>query len=306
MHSQKGADPTFHDPGTQRLIDVVQELSLARDLASIMQIVRCAARDLTGADGATFVLRDGTQCFYADENAISPLWKGQRFPMSACISGWAMLNKQSVAITDIYADPRIAADAYRPTFVKSLVMVPIRSADPVGAIGNYWARPHTPTRREMDLLERLANTTAVAIENVHLYSELEQRVARRTEELQAANCELEAFSYAVSHDLRTPLRNLSGLLQIMTEDAAKLPADAVQCIARAQGQARRMNELINDLLRLSQINQAALQLEEFDLSRLVAEVLDRLRAESPQRAADIRIQDELYVTADRGLLSAAV
>src|SRR5262249_56843927 len=54
--------------------------------------------------------------------AIAPLWKGQRFPMSACISGWSMLNRCPAVISDIYADSRIPHDAYRPTFVKSLVM----------------------------------------------------------------------------------------------------------------------------------------------------------------------------------------
>ena len=62
--------------GMERLIGAVQELSLARDLATIQRIVRAAARELTGADGATFVLRDNGYCYYADENAISPLWKG--------------------------------------------------------------------------------------------------------------------------------------------------------------------------------------------------------------------------------------
>lgn len=63
--------------GYERLVSVVQELSLARDLAGIMAIVRRAAREVTGADGATFVLRDGDCCYYADEDAIGPLWKGQ-------------------------------------------------------------------------------------------------------------------------------------------------------------------------------------------------------------------------------------
>src|ERR1043165_9153040 len=104
----------------EHLVGVVQELSLARDLARVMAIVRTAARRLTGADGATFVLRDGNHCHYADEDAISPLWKGQRFPMQVGISGWAMLHREAVAIPDIYADPRVPTDAYRPTFVKSL------------------------------------------------------------------------------------------------------------------------------------------------------------------------------------------
>ncbi|HBZ69283.1 MAG TPA: diguanylate cyclase, partial [Deltaproteobacteria bacterium] len=73
--------------GMERLVEVVQELSLARSLEQVMTVVRSAARELTGAEGATFVLRDGDLCYYADEDAIEPLWKGRRFPMSSCISG---------------------------------------------------------------------------------------------------------------------------------------------------------------------------------------------------------------------------
>ncbi|HZT30752.1 MAG TPA: response regulator [Bryobacteraceae bacterium] len=134
--------------GMARLIAAVQELSLARDLDGVMAIVRRAGRELTGADGATFVLREGDLCHYADEDAVAPLWKGQKFPLSACISGWVMLNRQAAVIEDIYADPRIPADAYRPTFVKSLAMVPIRTEAPVGAIGNYWAAAACRRRRK--------------------------------------------------------------------------------------------------------------------------------------------------------------
>ena len=174
------------------LVEVVQRLSLARDVPTVQEIVRRAARMLTGADGATFVLRDGDRCYYADEDAIAPLWKGQRFPMNACISGWTMLNRQPAIIEDIYADDRIPHDAYRPTFVKSLVMVPIRTLDPVGAIGNYWARPHAPTQAEVQILQALADTTAVALENVRVITELEERVNARTAELQASNEQLSA------------------------------------------------------------------------------------------------------------------
>src|SRR5437763_3268396 len=178
--------------GVAELVEVVQRLSLARDLATVQEIVRRSARLLTGADGATFVLRDGDRCHYADEDAIEPLWKGQRFPMSACISGWSMLNRQPAVIEDIYADDRIPHDAYRPTFVKSLVMVPIRTLDPVGAIGNYWATRHQPTAAEVRLLQALADTTAVAMENVRVFCELEDRVKARTAELEAANEQLAA------------------------------------------------------------------------------------------------------------------
>ena len=174
------------------LVTVVQKLSLARDLETVMDIVRIAARELTGADGATFVLRENDQCFYAEENAIAPLWKGRRFPMETCISGWTMLHREPAAIEDIYQDDRIPADAYRPTFVKSLVMVPIRSMDPVGAIGSYWARQHRPTSEEIAVLQALADSTAVAMENVRVYAELEHRVKERTARLECVNEALRA------------------------------------------------------------------------------------------------------------------
>ncbi len=171
--------------GIERLVGIVQDLSRARTLDAVQAIVRRGARELTGADGATFVLRDGDQCFYADEDAIAPLWKGMRFPMSACISGWAMLNRRPAVIEDIYADERIPADAYRPTFVKSLAMVPIRTEEPIGAIGNYWASRRLPTESEVKLLQALADSASIALENVRLFGELEARVRERTLALEA-------------------------------------------------------------------------------------------------------------------------
>jgi len=212
-----------------QLVEVVQELSLARDLASVMEIVRRAARDLTGADGATFVLRDGDQCYYAEENAISPLWKGRRFPMNICISGWVMLNRKSTVIPDIFQDTRIPIDAYRPTFVRSLAMVPIRTRNPIGAIGNYWAQTNRPTAEQVAILQALADTTAVAMENVQVYAELEERVRQRTLELEEANAHLrreivdrqkaeeEVRRLSVSDEL-TGLYNRRGFMTFGTRD----------------------------------------------------------------------------------------
>ena len=154
------------------LITVIQRLSLARSVSEIQAIVRRAARQLTGADGATFVLSEAGSCFYADEDAISPLWKGQRFPQDTCISGWVMRHRRAAVIEDIFTDPRIPHDVYRRTFVRSLAMVPIRRLDPLGAIGNYWATPHRATVEELELLQALADTTAVAMENVRFYEQL--------------------------------------------------------------------------------------------------------------------------------------
>lgn len=176
------------------LVTVIERLSGAHGIQEIVEIVRSAARALSGADGVCVVLRDGDLCHYVDEEAIGPLWKGRRFPMSSCISGWCMLNRQTAVIPDIYVDERIPHDAYRPTFVNSLVMVPVGVDRPCAAIGAYWATKLSPDRETVTLLEALARSTATALANASLYealerakNELEDRVLARTRELREAN-----------------------------------------------------------------------------------------------------------------------
>jgi hypothetical protein len=108
-----------------------------------------------------------------DEDAITPLWKGRKFPMSACVSGWSMLYRQQAIIPHVYADPRIPVDVYRPTFVRSLVMTPIGTIEPWAALGAYWARPKTPTPAQALCLQALADTTAVAMENIRSRTQLD-------------------------------------------------------------------------------------------------------------------------------------
>jgi diguanylate cyclase (GGDEF)-like protein/PAS domain S-box-containing protein len=94
-----------------------------------------------------------------------------------------MLHKQPAVIPDIYGDGRIPQDAYRPTFVESLVMVPIRRTDPIGAIGCYWAAQRQPTEHEVALLQALADAISVAMESVQLHAVLEHKVRDRSDVL---------------------------------------------------------------------------------------------------------------------------
>jgi two-component sensor histidine kinase len=155
-------------PETVALIAIVRRLSIARSIGEVMEIVTHAARTLLGADGITFVLREGDLCHYAEEDAISPLWKGRRFPMSACISGWCMLERKAAVIPDIYQDGRIPHEAYRPTFVRSLAMVPVRQDDPIAAMGAYWAKTREISAAEVELLQSVANAAALAVAYVDL------------------------------------------------------------------------------------------------------------------------------------------
>lgn len=290
------------------LVEIVTQLSLARSLDAIVDIVKTAARQLNGADGATFVLRDGDLCHYVAEDAIGPLWQGKRFPLRACISGWAMAERQAAVVPDIYADPRIPVDAYRPTFVKSLVMVPIRAEAPIGAIGNYWARPHEASADEVSLIQALADSTSLALENLELYQSLERRVRERTQRLQEANEELEAFSYSVSHDLRAPLRALQGYADLLLgQIEPPLEGQALSYVERIRNSAQRMHLLIEDLLNLSRVSRAEVRSAPVPLGRIAMEILTSLRNTSSQRGdVQIVVDESLATEGDPGLLRIAL
>jgi len=149
-----------------QLLEVARELTTAPDTQQVVDIVRQNARSLSKADGVTVVLRDGDECHYVEEDALEPLWKGRRFPMDECISGWVMTHGEAVAIEDIQADARIPQDAYRDTFVKSLAMAPIRAQAPIGAIGAYWKESHAANETEKALLAALANMTSSVFEAI--------------------------------------------------------------------------------------------------------------------------------------------
>jgi hypothetical protein len=122
--------------------DAQQRLARAHSQMAVIETVRETARGIIKSDGITFILRDGDLCHYVEEDAIGPLWKGQKFPLSSCISGWAMLNAQTAVISDVFEDPRIPYDAYLPTFVKSLIMTPVGDRH-VAAMGAYWKEKRT-------------------------------------------------------------------------------------------------------------------------------------------------------------------
>jgi diguanylate cyclase (GGDEF)-like protein len=193
------AEAATHDPvrycrGMEVLLSAVQMLAFAREMAQVQRIVRATARQMTGSDGAAIVLREGEIGRYVDEEAIAPLFKGARVPLATCIAGWAMLNRQPAAIADIQADDRIDLAFYQDTFVRSLAVVPVRAAEPVGAIVVYWARPAGPTEDDLRLLRRLADAVSLAIENIRVHTELEDRIRLRAEELEKAKAAIEELS----------------------------------------------------------------------------------------------------------------
>ena len=133
--------------------------------------------------------------------------------------------------------------------------------------------------------------------------ELELRVKERTTELRAANEELEAFSYSVSHDLRAPLRAIDGFSQAIIEDYSdKLDEDGLDYLDRVRKASQRMGELIDDILVLSRMTRLELKRETVNLSEIALEVVEELHERTPDRHVNMYIEPNLVAVGDPGLL----
>lgn len=261
------------------LLDAVTALASARDEASVFAIVRRAARELTEADGVTFVLRQGKHCFYAEEDAIGPLWKGKHFPLESCISGWAMLNKTYAAIPDIYVDDRIPHDAYRPTFVKSLIMMPVRREDPIAAIGAYWASYHQATPVEIGVLQSLADACSLALNNVQLNADLKSALRQEREAREAAessNRLKDEFLALLSHELRTPLHVINNWLWQVKQTPTIQPGLIEKALDVIERNTALQSRLVDDLLDVSRAAAGKLSIDSklVDLGALCAAAVE--------------------------------
>jgi signal transduction histidine kinase len=136
-----------------------------------------------------------------------------------------------------------------------------------------------------------------------LNAELEQRVRERTAQLEAANKELEAFAYSVSHDLRAPLRGIDGWSLALVEDCAdQLDARGRERLDLVRAEAQRMGRLIDDLLQLSRVTREQMELEPMDLSALAQSIAAALRQSEPARRVEFVIAPGIVAHGDAKLL----
>ncbi len=137
-----------------------------------------------------------------------------------------------------------------------------------------------------------------------LNASLEQRIDERTRALKAAYDELESYSYAVAHDLRSPLRIINGFAQALREDNPELNDESLSHLERIMGASKKMGELIDGLLTLSQFSRGDLQRKPVNLSTTASRLLEEFAATEPQRSVRWEIEPGLSAMADPPLVEA--
>ncbi len=195
--------------------------------------------------------------------------------------------------------------------ILSSINVPLLSAGGlIGALNIGWEAARTFAAEEIEIAGEVADQVAVAIEQARLQqetklhaAELEQRVAERTAKLESANEELEAFSSAVSHDLRGPIiwieRVNQGLLDEYGDTLDENVRTSIEC---TRDETQRLGRLVNGLLELSKVTRSEVSFGEVNLSRIAKQVARRLHEAEPERCIEFTIQPDMLVVGDGRLL----
>jgi signal transduction histidine kinase len=292
--------------GTTLLLQATQTLLQARDNDRVMATVLSVTRKITGAQGAVFIVYEGEQCFFADEDATQPLWKDLYFPIHQRIEGLALQNKQTLCVEDIYTDDRIKPEIYRSTFIRSLTVVPFDRASSTGAIGIYWPDIHRSSDEEIAMLQSLAGIATAALENIHILRQQEQteiQLDHLKKEYDSLNKEFESFSYSMSHDLRAPLRAIVGFSRMLDEDYRDvLNTEGSRILGVVQRNAYKMENLIDELLKLSRVGRKEIIKIVIDTPRLVQSTINEIN-NSVSHKSTIQIGALLPSFADYALLS---
>lgn len=207
----------------------------------------------------------------------------------------------------------------------AIIGLPLRSGERIiGVMNIAFMVKHDFSENELRLVEGLAQQAALAVERSRLYEKikrenaerkrvqdelrqsqehLEELVEGRTSELRAANQEMEAFTYSVSHDLRAPLRHVNGYVEMLrNREEGRLDEESARFLANILASVKHMGELIDGLLSISRVTRVELKVQAIELSTLAAEIRDELEQENPDRRISWSIEAVPVVLGDPALI----
>ena len=188
------------------------------------------------------------------------------------------------------------------------VRAPKLGADELGTLTDSFNQMLGRIAQQNDELQRYAADLERRVEErTHELQERNDALRRNAAELLAANAELDAFAYSVSHDLRAPLRSIDGFSQILLEDhAGALDAAGRESLQRVRAASQRMGMLIDDLLKLARVTRVEIRTEDVDLSGMAREIAAELQRATPERLVEFAIAPGLRARGDARLLRVAL
>lgn len=217
--------------------------------------------------------------------------------------GYSEAELEAMSVDELLPERLRAAHAgHRARFAES------PAARPMGSGLGLWARARDGTEIPVEISLSPLRTedglwVLAALRDVTAKKRSEEALREAILEAEAANRELEAFSYSVAHDLRSPLRSMDGFSQALLEDyGAALDDQGRDMLERVRGAAKRMGQLIDDLLGLSRVSRAELRRETVDLTSLAQDVAERLQQAHPGRDVKLSIAPDLRASGDPRLL----
>jgi signal transduction histidine kinase len=225
------------------------------------------------------------------------------------------LKRGEPQVIDTHAlPPGPEVDALLASGVHAYMAVPMIAGDELIGAVSFGGETASFPDDQKSIAQEVATQLAIAVNQARLYErvkrlagDLELRVRERTAELEAANKELDAFSYSVSHDLRAPLRAVDGYARMLEEDyAGVLDAEGNRLLGVVRASSRKMGQLIDELLMFSRLGRQPLRSTPVELNALVSKVIEEQRAEIDDRRIDFTVGDLGTVDADGGLLKQVV
>ena len=277
----------------------------AHDMNAMLDAILVEALAIVGLEGGTVCLvqPDDTLRLVAErETAHATILDltTNRIKVGDCLCGNRARDNRPLILADREAVMAYASrEALRGETIDFHAAFPFTSKGKChGVLCVFTRTGKKPAGRSLKLLETLTAQVALAIENAQFVEtiqqdarELEQRVDERTAELAAANREMEAFAYTVSHDLRAPLRALDSYSQILAEESGpRLDAEGRRVCAIIGDSAREMGRLIDDLLAFSRTGRVALQPSSIDMAGLANAVFFELTTAQQRERVDFRVQ----------------
>jgi PAS domain S-box-containing protein len=296
-----------------RLHEVSTRLAASDDLSSLLKGIIEASIEITGADMGSIQLIDeaGALRIAAHSGLGRPFLEYfadvRREVHIVC--GLAMVDCRRMIVDDVAESPLFrdnpARDVLLKAGVRAFQSTPLigRSGEIVGMFSTHYRTARRPEEADLRLLDLLARQAADLIERMRATETLNKRSAQ----LEAANKELESFSYSVSHDLRAPLRAIDGYTRmILRKHASKLDDDAIEKFNVIRDSTRMMGQLIEDLLAFSRTGRAEMSDKTLDIGGLIREVWGEIEAANPDRRLRLKIAELPPCRGDQGLIKQAL